>query len=227
MRPLPLPSTSRAFWELIESAGCPADAGVAVGVSAATGRRWFADSGGVKPRATDVGPRRRLPRLSFEEREEISVGVAAQESVRHIARRLGRAPSTISREIKRNSRPGRNHYRPQYRFGARWRGGPLRRPQYRASTAQARSQRRACRPKRVSWQAASGCAGRCRLGWTSNTARSRSRCGCGWTFPTIRRCGCRTRRSTSRSTCRDVANYDVSCTGACVPGGPCVDLNDG
>jgi len=146
MRPLPLPSTTRAFWELIGQGVAPLDAGVAVGVSAGTGRRWFADSGGVKPRLTDVGPRRR-PRLSFEEREEISVGVAAQESVRHIARRLGRAPSTISREIKRNSPPGRNHYRPQYRFGARWRGGPLRRPQYRASTAQARSQRRACRPK--------------------------------------------------------------------------------
>jgi len=146
MRPLPLPSTTRAFWELIGQGVAPLDAGVAVGVSAGTGRRWFADSGGVKPRLTDVGPRRR-PRLSFEEREEISVGVAAQESVRHIARRLGRAPSTISREIKRNSPPGRNHYRPQYRFGARWRGGPLRRPRYRASTAQARSQRRACRPK--------------------------------------------------------------------------------
>jgi IS30 family transposase len=146
MRPLPLPRTTRAFWELIGQGMAPSDAGVVVGVSVGTGRRWFADSGGVKPRFNDVGPRRR-PRLSFEEREEICVGVAAQESVRHIARRLGRAPSTISREIKRNSLPGRNHYRPQYQFGARWRGGPLRRPRYRAITAQARSQRRACRPK--------------------------------------------------------------------------------
>lgn len=161
MRPLPLPNTTRAFWELIGQGLAPSDAGVAVGVSEATGWCWFADSGGVKPRFTDVGPRRRS-RLSFEEREEISVGVAAQESVRHIARRLGRAPSTISREIKRNSRPGRNHYRPQYRFGAPWRGGPLRRPQYRAVTAQARSQRRACRPKLG--KLASGCAARCRLG---------------------------------------------------------------
>ena len=226
MRPLPLPSTSRAFWELIDQGAVPADAGVAVGVSAATGRRWFADSGGVKPRATDVGPRRRLPRLGFEEREEISVGVAAQESVRHIARRLGRAPSTISREIKRNSRPGRNHYRPQYRLG---RGGVGRCGVLSTAPAPLRPAVSAVLAARswVNWQAASGCAGRCRLGWTSNTARSRSRCGCGWTFPTIRRCGCRTRRSTSRSTCRDVANYDVSCTGACVPGGPCVDLNDG
>jgi IS30 family transposase len=81
MRPLPLPCTTRAFWELVGEGMAPSDAGVAVGVSVGTGRRWFADSGGVKPRLADVGPRRR-PRLSFEEREEISVGVAAQESVR-------------------------------------------------------------------------------------------------------------------------------------------------
>ena len=162
MRPLPLPSTTRAFWELIGQGVAPLDAGVAVGVSAGTGRRWFADSGGVKPRLTDIGPRRR-PRLSFEEREEISVGVAAQESVRHIARRLGRAPSTISREIKRNSPPGRNHYRPQYRFGARWRGGPLRRPRVPrpAPLKPAVSAVLAARSW-VSWQAASGCGGRCK-----------------------------------------------------------------
>jgi IS30 family transposase len=124
----------------------PSDAGVAVGVSDGCGRRWFADAGGVKPRFPDDRVRRR-PRLSPDDREEISLGVAAGESVRHIARRLWRAPSTISREIKRNSKTGRNRYRPQYRFGARWRGGPERRPQYKASAAQARSQRRACRPK--------------------------------------------------------------------------------
>lgn len=40
--------------------------------------------------------------LSLSEREEISRGVASQESFRSIAHRLGRSPSTISREIKRN-----------------------------------------------------------------------------------------------------------------------------
>jgi IS30 family transposase len=101
----------------------------------------------VKPRFLSEGPRRR-PRLNLDEREEISLGVAAKESVREIARRLGRAPSTISREIKRNSKAGRGHYRPQYRFGASWRGGPERKPVYKPSAAQARSQRRARRPKR-------------------------------------------------------------------------------
>jgi IS30 family transposase len=40
--------------------------------------------------------------LSIQEREEIAVGLAAKESLRSIARRLGRSPSTISREIQRN-----------------------------------------------------------------------------------------------------------------------------
>jgi IS30 family transposase len=48
-------------------------------------------------------------RLSFVERERISRGVAAGESVRAIARELGRAPSTVSREIARCG--GRQRYR--------------------------------------------------------------------------------------------------------------------
>jgi IS30 family transposase len=45
------------------------------------------------------------------EREEISRGVAAGQSCRQIAERLGRAPSTVSRELARNG--GRHHYRAQ------------------------------------------------------------------------------------------------------------------
>jgi IS30 family transposase len=40
--------------------------------------------------------------LTLPEREEISRGIAANESIRHIARTLGRPPSTVSREIKRH-----------------------------------------------------------------------------------------------------------------------------
>lgn len=40
--------------------------------------------------------------LTLAEREEISRGVADGQSIRSIAQRIGRAPSTISREIKRN-----------------------------------------------------------------------------------------------------------------------------
>jgi IS30 family transposase len=59
--------------------------------------------GGIAPR-----PRRRAARaLSAGEREEISRGVATGEGIRSLARRLARAPSTISREIQRHGGPTR------------------------------------------------------------------------------------------------------------------------
>jgi len=62
-------------------------------------RTIIEDSGGVRP-----VPRRRHPRhLSVMEREEISRGVAAGESLRSIAGRLGRAPSTVCREVARTA----------------------------------------------------------------------------------------------------------------------------
>jgi DNA-binding CsgD family transcriptional regulator len=54
--------------------------------------------GGIAP-----APRRRAwAALRLEEREEISRGIAASRSIRQIAQGLGRAPSTVSREIRRN-----------------------------------------------------------------------------------------------------------------------------
>ncbi|MGI5380818.1 helix-turn-helix domain-containing protein [Streptomyces sp. CA-251387] len=48
-------------------------------------------------------PQRRSTRhLTGSEREEISRGIAAGESARQLAWRLGRSPSTVSREIARN-----------------------------------------------------------------------------------------------------------------------------
>ncbi|KAA0981114.1 helix-turn-helix domain-containing protein, partial [Pseudonocardia sp. EV170527-09] len=41
--------------------------------------------------------------LSFEEREEIALLRAQQIGVREIARRIGRAPGTVSRELRRNA----------------------------------------------------------------------------------------------------------------------------
>ena len=67
--------------------------------------------------------------LSFAEREEIAILRAQGAGVREIARRLRRAPSTVSRELRRN---------------AATRSGGL---AYRASTAQWHSDRRAKRPK--------------------------------------------------------------------------------
>ena len=50
-------------------------------------------------------PNRSPLRLSVGEREEVSRGLAAGESLRVIAGRLGRAPSTVSREVARNGGP--------------------------------------------------------------------------------------------------------------------------
>jgi len=65
----------------------------------------LAETGGIRPRE-----RRRSRRvLTLSEREHISRGIVAGDSIRSIATSLGRAPSTISREIKRNG--GRRRYR--------------------------------------------------------------------------------------------------------------------
>ena len=111
------------FWEGVRSGLGVQEAGAAAGVGPVKAFAWFRQAGGVKGN----GPRAGTGRfLSVAEREEIAVGLAAGDSQAAIAGRLGRSPSTISREIRRNSR-GR---------GA-----------YRALAAQGQAQHRAARPK--------------------------------------------------------------------------------
>ena len=70
--------------------------------------------GGIAP-----SPRRRaLAALRLEEREEISRGIAVGQSIRQIALGLGRAPSTVSREIGRNG--GRQRYRANQADRSAW-----------------------------------------------------------------------------------------------------------
>ena len=72
-------------------------------------------------RAGGLPPRRRSRAawaLSMAEREEISRGLAQGEGIRSLARRLGRAPSTISREIHRHG--GRTVYRAAMAEAAAW-----------------------------------------------------------------------------------------------------------
>jgi IS30 family transposase len=97
-----------------------------VRVSTPVGTRWFREAGGMPPISLAPTAGRYL---SFAEREEIALLRARQHGVRAIACRLGRSPSTISRELRRN---------------AATRGGGL---DYRASTAQWHAQRRVRRPK--------------------------------------------------------------------------------
>jgi IS30 family transposase len=75
------------------------DAAVAVGVSRATGRNWFNHGGGMPPFSLQEPSGRYL---SEDERDEIGLGLAAGHGIRQIARRLGRSPSTISREVHKN-----------------------------------------------------------------------------------------------------------------------------
>lgn len=142
-----LVSVQRRFWELVAAGVVPSAAGPAVGVSSGCGMAWFRRFGGVNPRFSCSGGQVR-PRLSMSEREEIMIGTAQGESIRSIARRLGRSPSTIMREIDRNGRchGAMGRYRALHRIGAN-RGGWDAKSGYRASIAQARSEQRARRPK--------------------------------------------------------------------------------
>jgi transposase, IS30 family len=80
----------------------------AVGTTERTVRRVLAAVGGSPSRRSRRRPRSPL-RLSLLEREEIRAGIAAGDSFRAIARRLGRAPSTVSREV--GGVAGRGRYR--------------------------------------------------------------------------------------------------------------------
>ena len=123
------------FWVAI-ARGLPSeDAGVAAGVSLAVGSRWFREGGGM-PTLSRAPLSGRY--LSFAEREEIAILRAQEVGVRETARQLGRSPSTISRELRRN---------------AATRGGRL---EYRATTAQWHADRRAERPRSPSWLPTSG-----------------------------------------------------------------------
>lgn len=82
--------------------------------------RILAETGGIRPAQRS----RAATALTLPEREEISRAIVAGASIRAIAARLGRAPSTISREIKRNG--GCNSYRANQADAAAW--GRGRRP---------------------------------------------------------------------------------------------------
>ncbi|MGB5250973.1 MAG: IS30 family transposase [Gammaproteobacteria bacterium] len=71
-------------------------------------------TGGIRPPAR----KRAYRSLSLSEREEISRGIVAGRSIRSIASELGRAPSTVSREISRNG--GRRRYRANQADQATW-----------------------------------------------------------------------------------------------------------
>jgi IS30 family transposase len=114
------------FWAAVARGVKTEDACVEARVSGPVGFRWFRHAGGVNPRLPEKVSGRYL---SFSEREDIAIWHAQKLSAREIARRLGRDPSTISRELRRN---------------ASTRSSKL---EYKASIAQWHAERRARRPK--------------------------------------------------------------------------------
>jgi IS30 family transposase len=103
----------------------------------------IAPYGGIRP-----APRRRS-RLALTpwEREEISRGIAAHESVRSIAKLLGRSPSTVSREISRNG--GYDRYSAPTADDAAW--ARTRRPKRCKLASSPRLRRAVARKLRLQW----------------------------------------------------------------------------
>lgn len=143
-------ATVDRFWLLVRSGLTPSHAGLAAGVSEATGRRLFDNAGGVKPALHQPHNAGIRPRLTLPERIKIQVGVERGESLRSISARLGRAPSTIKRELDNNVRnryDGRKSgYRRKEAFGAR-QSGNTSVVHYDALAAHESAHRRARRPK--------------------------------------------------------------------------------
>jgi transposase, IS30 family len=118
----------RVFWRAIVAGASTQAAAAAAGVSFRCGHAWFVKAGGMPPlRLVEPCSGRYL---SLPEREEIAVGIAAGKSLAAIAAGLGRARSTIGREVARNLPVGCRDRRA-----------------YRAVSAQQRADVRAGRPK--------------------------------------------------------------------------------
>ena len=113
----------QAIWDRLDAGEPAATIARSLGRYPSAIRALQLATGGVRPAVRH----RSLRALSLEDREEISRGVSAGASVRSIAATIGRAPSTVSRELTRN-------------------GGGRR---YRAVAADTRALREARRPKRA------------------------------------------------------------------------------
>jgi hypothetical protein len=117
-----VPEVVQVFWTAMARGEFVTAAAAEAGTYREKGTRWLAAEGGIRPRR---GRNLKGRCLTFAEREEIAVARAGGESMRSIARRLGRHPSTVSRELSRNTdRSG-----------------------YRATRAHALAYERASRPK--------------------------------------------------------------------------------
>ena len=99
----------RRFFELIRQGASGLEASLAVGVSPSCGSLWFIDAGRVNFLERPISSRY----LSQDDRIEIADGLAAGESVKSIAARIGKSYQTVYREIARNRKPD-GRYQPWF-----------------------------------------------------------------------------------------------------------------
>ncbi|MEU1449826.1 helix-turn-helix domain-containing protein [Streptomyces mirabilis] len=92
------------YWRLLAAGVGSVEACRRLGIGRKTGYRWRAENGGLQP---DYLPEtsRSGRYLSLLERQRIAALRSRGLTIRQIAGLLGRAPSTVSRELRRNSRP--------------------------------------------------------------------------------------------------------------------------
>ena len=102
----------RRYFELIRQGASGATASSRVGVSLSCGSLWFIDAGSVTFIDGPISGRY----LSQDDRIEIADGLAAGESMKSIAARIGKSYQTVYREIARNRKPD-GRYQPWYAHG--------------------------------------------------------------------------------------------------------------
>ena len=89
------------YFELIRLGWSGAAASAQVGVSLSCGSLWFIDAGSVTFIETPISSRY----LNQDDRIEIADGLARQEPVKSIARRIGKSYQSVYKEVARNRKP--------------------------------------------------------------------------------------------------------------------------
>lgn len=92
------------YWALLSAGMGTVEACRQVGIGRKTGFRWRQENGGIPPKLLGEDWHSRRYQSRFE-RQRIAGLYERGHGVRDIARRIGRAPSTVSRELRRNRLP--------------------------------------------------------------------------------------------------------------------------
>ncbi|PRX48784.1 helix-turn-helix protein [Nonomuraea fuscirosea] len=177
-----------------------------VAINIRTGKRWRNGwnrtkwNKGAPPEPRTVPPPGESRYLREDDRIYIADRVREKAAIREIARELGRAPSIISREIRRNRHPTNGQYRPHAAQAEPTPAGPAPSPARLARTP--------------SYQPT------CKSTCTSAGAQSRSSRACAGPSPSGRRCTCATRPSTRHSTSKAAASCAPSGPGRWAPAAP-------